>query len=273
MLIKFWGVRGSIPTPQIENLWYGGNTPCIEIRSDNGNLLIIDCGSGLRLLGRHLAAERGSRPLEADILLSHYHWDHIQGLPFFVPLYSQINRFHFHALESKETDLRQVLEGQMQTPYFPVEMRSLPAKCRFSSIGETSFSLKDFKVTTKLLNHPQGCLAFRIESGGRTLVYASDNEPGDKKGDHNVREIARGADMLIYDAQFTPQQLTKDKKGWGHSSWEEGVRICEEVEAKQMVLYHHDPDRADNLVDEILQMALKKFSVAQAAREGMEIKI
>ncbi len=273
MRIRFWGVRGSVPTPQIENLWYGGNTPCVEVRSESGRLLIIDCGSGLRLLGRELLREHDGRPIETNILLGHYHWDHIQGLPFFAPLYNKKNHFHFYALKSKATNLRDVLEGQMQNPYFPVEMTSLPAQRSYSAIGETSWELDDFKITTKFLNHPQGCLAFRIESGGKTVVYASDNEPGDAAGDKNVREIAGGADLMVYDAQYTPEQLQDDRKGWGHSSWQEGIKVCREADTKQLVLFHHDPDRSDNAVDELLSLAMEEFPSTHAALEGMEITL
>ncbi len=126
---------------------------------------------------------------------------------------------------------------------------------------------------TKFLNHPQGCLAFRIESGGKTVVYASDNEPGDAAGDKNVREIAGGADLMVYDAQYTPEQLQNDRKGWGHSSWQEGIKVCREADTKQLVLFHHDPDRSDNAVDELLSLAIEEFPSTHAACEGMEITL
>jgi phosphoribosyl 1,2-cyclic phosphodiesterase len=271
MRIKFWGVRGSTPTPQIDNQRYGGNTPCLEFRSDAGSLLIVDCGSGLRMLGKALMKEFAGRPIRAHVLLSHYHWDHIQGLPFFEPLYGKANQFHFYSYSLPGATLEEALQGQMAYPYFPVDMTAMQALRTFTEIHEGPIQLDDFTIRACRVNHPQGCLSFRIENNGKAILYATDNEPGDPASDRAVRELARGTDLLIYDSQYTWDQIRGLKHGWGHSSWEEGARVCEEAGVKQFVLFHHDPDRNDAAVDQLQEIARARFSNSRAAYEGMEI--
>jgi phosphoribosyl 1,2-cyclic phosphodiesterase len=271
MRLKFWGVRGSTPTPQHENLRYGGNTPCLEIRSDAGALLIVDCGSGLRMLGKSLMAEFGSKPIRAHVLLSHYHWDHIQGLPFFVPLYNQANQFHFYSYRLPGASVEEALEGQMAYPYFPVDMTAMQALRTFAEIHEGPIQLDDFTIHARRVNHPQGCLSFRIENNGKAVHYATDNEPGDPESERAVFELARDADVLIFDSQYSWDQIRGPKKGWGHSTWEEGVRICEQARVKQLLLFHHDPDRHDAAVDELEAIARARFPNSRAAFEGMEL--
>ncbi len=271
MRLKFWGVRGSIPTPQLENLRYGGNTPCLEFRSKRGTILVVDCGTGMRMLGKALAEEFGSRPIQAHVLLSHYHWDHIQGLPFFAPIYEKANEFHFHSFNVPRASLEEALQGQMADPYFPVSMSAMLAARKFSQITESSFEIHDFTIHARRINHPQGCLAFRIESDGKAVTYATDNEPGDASSDRTIRELARGADLLIYDSQYSREQLANEKKGWGHSSWEEGALICQEVDVKELILFHYDPDNDDHAIDRLQETARARLSNCRAAFEGMEI--
>jgi phosphoribosyl 1,2-cyclic phosphodiesterase len=271
MYLRFWGVRGSTPTPQKENLRYGGNTSCLELRTRNG-IFILDCGTGLRLLGRALAREFRTRRIQASIFLSHYHWDHIQGLPFFVPLYHEANSFNFYSFRSIDTSVQQALEDQMINPYFPVDMAAMRARREFQEIGEEQMKFDGLKITTRWLNHPQGCLGFRIESGKKTIVYATDNEPGEDRGDRNVRLLADGADVFIYDAQYTPEEYRSQKVNWGHSTWEEGVKIAREVGARKLILFHHDPDHNDARIDAILRDARKSFRSTVAAREGLLLR-
>jgi phosphoribosyl 1,2-cyclic phosphodiesterase len=271
MTLRFWGVRGSTPTPVRENLKYGGNTPCIELRA-GGELFILDCGTGLRLLGHSLRREFGRKPIRAQVFLSHYHWDHIQGIPFFTPLYDPKNTFVFHSFQSAETDVQRALEHQMNNPYFPVDMRAMRAKRNFREIEEQSGRFGGLLITARRLNHPQGCLGFRIEYHGRTITYATDNEPGDPRGDQNVRALADGADVLIYDAQYTPQEYCNGKQSWGHSTWEEGVKIAREARVKKLVLFHHDPDHNDRKVDAIVRQAQRRFPATIAAREGLMLR-
>jgi len=271
MRLKFWGVRGSIPTPQPENLRYGGNTPCLEIRSDAGSLLVVDCGTGLRVLGKALMKEFGNQPIRANVLISHFHWDHIQGLPFCVPLYNPANQFHLFSHPPSGISLEQTLGGQMTNPYFPVDMTALRAVRQYSTIDQAAFELDDFRILPGRLNHPQGCFCFRIENNGKSVVYATDNEPGEPKSDKAIRKISRNADVLIYDSQYTRTQLDSDRKGWGHSTWEEGVRICQESGAKQLILFHHDPDSDDRTIDHTQELAQARLANSRAAFEVMEV--
>jgi phosphoribosyl 1,2-cyclic phosphodiesterase len=271
MRLKFWGVRGSTPTPQAENLRFGGNTPCLELRSDAGNLLIVDCGSGLRMLGKALLKEFGDRPVRGHILLSHYHWDHIQGLPFFVPLYRKGNSFCFYSYSLPGPSIEEALQGQMANPYFPVGMTAMNSKPTFVEIGEGPFRIEDFNIRAQHVRHPQGCFSFRIENNGRCVLYATDNEPGDTQGDRAIRDLARGVNVLIYDAQYSREQLRGEKKGWGHSTWEEGVEIARQAGVGELILFHHDPDSDDEAIRRIEAEARARFPNSRAAFEGMEI--
>ncbi|MBI2815313.1 MAG: MBL fold metallo-hydrolase [Acidobacteria bacterium] len=273
MKLRFWGVRGSTPTPVAENFRYGGNTSCVEVRSPKGEIIILDCGTGFRSLGKQLLQEYGHRSIEAYVFLSHYHWDHIQGIPFFEPLYNPENCFYFHSFPGHRCTVQQALEEQMSDPYFPVNMSVMEARRQFHNIENETISFKDAVLKTVPLNHPQGCVGFRIESGGSVIVYATDNEPGSAQHDSNVRRLAEGADVLIYDAQYTPLEYVNFKKGWGHSTWREAVNIAKEAQVKQLVLFHHDPDHSDNFLETIVGEAQKFFPNVVAAWEGLEIDI
>jgi phosphoribosyl 1,2-cyclic phosphodiesterase len=281
--LSFWGVRGSTPTVDPATWRYGGNTPCLELTAPDGTQFILDCGTGLRVLGSRWTAPAagviasGVRNPETHILVTHYHWDHIQGVPFFAPLYSENNAFHFYSFRSKHLgrdSLKQVFETQMATPYFPVNMSAMTAKKKFMEVsGGDSFIIGENKITARYINHPQGCLGYRIETPGGTVVYATDNEPGDPQLDNELRELAAGADIFINDAQYTPEQLASTRKGWGHSSWREGVKVAREAGAKTLVLFHHDPDATDRMVDGLLRQAREEFDSVFAASEGMVIKL
>jgi len=214
---------------------------------------------------------------DTHIFVTHYHWDHIQGLPFFSPLYVEKNEFQFYSFRSKflgRDSLRQVFETQMALPYFPVDFSAMTARRKFREVeGDESFRVGDNKVTARWLNHPQGCLGFRIETAAGTVAYATDNEPGDPALDRSLRELASDADIFINDAQFTPAQLASTRKGWGHSTWKEGVKVAREVNAKTLVLFHHDPDSTDRMVDAILRDARQEFDSVFAASEGMVITL
>jgi len=271
--LKFWGVRGSTPTPERRNSHYGGNTPCLEIRLANGTILIFDCGSGLRALGKSLLRQFGERPIVAYIFLSHFHWDHIQGIPFFLPLYKKGNAFFFHAVALNARELQNAVEGQMSTPYFPVDMSIMGAVRHFYEIGSEPIDVNGAIISTTVLNHPQGSVAYRVEADGGTLVYATDTEPGSPVHDANVRKIAAGADVFIYDSQYTPEELQGEKKGWGHSSWAEAVKIAQEARVGRLVLFHHDPDHDDAMVRNLLAKACERFPNAMAAAEGTVLEI
>ncbi len=275
--LSFWGVRGSTPTVDPATWRYGGNTPCLELIAPDGTQFILDCGTGLRMLGSRWAAPNGGKAPETQILVTHYHWDHIQGIPFFSPLYVENNEFHFYSFRSKylgRDSLKQVFEAQMALPYFPVDMSAMNAKRKFREVdGGDTFKVGENKITARWLNHPQGCLGFRIETPAGTVAYATDNEPGDAKLDESLRELAAGADIFINDAQFTPEQLETTRKGWGHSTWQEGVKVARHAAAKTLVLFHHDPDSTDRMVDSILRQAREEFDSVFAASEGMVITL
>jgi phosphoribosyl 1,2-cyclic phosphodiesterase len=275
--LNFWGVRGSTPTVDPATWRFGGNTPCLDFLAPDGTQFILDCGTGLRGLGNRWASQNPPHPAESHVFVTHYHWDHIQGLPFFAPLYVERNEFQFYSFRSEflgRDSLRQVLETQMALPYFPVDFSSMSARRKFRELenGE-SFLVGQNRVTARWLNHPQGCMGFRIETPAGTIVYSTDNEPGDPALDKNLRELASGADIFVNDAQFTPEQLAGPRRGWGHSSWKEGVRIAREVNAKTLVLFHHDPDSTDRVVDAILRDAREEFDSVFAASEGMVITL
>jgi phosphoribosyl 1,2-cyclic phosphodiesterase len=275
--LTFWGVRGSTPTVDPATWRFGGNTPCLDLVAPDGTQFILDCGTGLRMLGNRWSSDDPARPTRAHIFVTHYHWDHIQGLPFFAPFWLEKNEFQFYSFRSKflgRDSLRQVFETQMALPYFPVDFSAMNARRKFRELdGGESFRVGENTVTARWLNHPQGCLGFRIETPAGTVVYATDNEPGDSALDESLRELADGADIFINDAQFTPAQLDRDRKGWGHSSWKDGVNVAREINAKTLVLFHHDPDSTDRVLDGILRQAREEFDSVFAASEGMVITL
>ncbi|MFB3924059.1 MAG: MBL fold metallo-hydrolase [Terriglobia bacterium] len=273
MHIKFWGVRGSIPTPEYRNHRYGGNTTCIEVRLENGTIFILDCGSGLRGLGNSLQREFGKKPIHGFVLMSHFHWDHIQGIPFFRPLYDGGNAFLFISVKRKKNDIRSVIEGQMSSPYFPTDMTAVASSASFCDLDFNEIDIQGALIRPAPLNHPQGCVAYRIKADGSSFVFATDTEPGVEVYDRALRELAQGADVMVYDAQYTPEQLSGVKKGWGHSSWFEGVRIAEECGIRRLILTHHDPDSDDEYVDGLVAAARKLFPSVEAASEGLEIHL
>jgi phosphoribosyl 1,2-cyclic phosphodiesterase len=275
--LSFWGVRGSTPTVDPATWRFGGNTPCLDLVAPDGTQFILDCGTGLRTLGSRWSNADSGRSSNTHVFVTHYHWDHIQGLPFFSPLYGESNQFQFYSFRSKflgRDSLRQVFETQMALPYFPVDFSAMTARRKFREVeGGENFRVGDNKVAARWLNHPQGCLGFRIETSAGTVAYATDNEPGDPALDRSLRELAADADIFINDAQFTPVQLATTRKGWGHSSWREGVKIAREVNAKTLVLFHHDPDSTDRMVDAILREAREELDSVFAASEGMVITL
>ncbi len=271
--VGFWGVRGSIASPGALTAGVGGNTSCVEVRCGD-ELLILDAGTGLRGLGDELL-RRGQRRVE--LLLSHLHWDHVQGLPFFVPLYLPGTELVLHGPAFGRGRLERALSRQMSAPGFPVDFADVGASVSLVERRHGSrFAIGDVKVTAAKLNHPGGVLGYRIEYAGRTLVYATDTEHY-RCVDPALRDLAQGADVLVYDAQYTPEEyrgeLGPSKVGWGHSTFESGAELCGAAGVKQLVLFHHDPRRSDAAVEAIEDRARALLPGTIAAREGMVIDL
>lgn len=273
MEITFFGVRGSIASPGPETAGVGGNTSCVEVVC-GGERIILDAGTGLRKLGDRMMAE-GS--LEATMLLSHQHWDHIQGIPFFVPAYIPTARLRIYGGVNGVMSLRETLEHQMTAPVFPVRLDELGAQIDLCEVRSGhSFSVGGARVKAIKVNHPGGCFAYRIDFEGKSVVYATDTEHY-ACVDPALRALAQGADVLIYDSQYTPEEYRGDagrsKVGWGHSTYVAGAELARSAGVGQYVLFHHDPSRNDAKVAEIEARAQALFPESVAAREGMRIAL
>jgi phosphoribosyl 1,2-cyclic phosphodiesterase len=272
--VRVWGARGSIPTPSSAVLKYGGNTPCVEVivRREIGcdQRLIFDAGTGIRNLGLDLLM---TKTVDCDfhIFLTHFHWDHVQGLPFFPALYNKATTITFYSSRTPE-ELREILWGQMATPYFPVRFDDLLATVHFVHIGETPVKLGEVEVSTFCLTHPQGAAGFRVVHKGRSVVYATDHEHGNEEADLRLLNAARGADVLFYDSQYTPEEYPSHR-GWGHGTWLEATKVGHEAGVKRLVLFHHDPSHDDFQIDEILKLARAEFPETFAATEGETIVV
>jgi phosphoribosyl 1,2-cyclic phosphodiesterase len=274
MQITFWGVRGSIPTPGPATVQIGGNTSCVEVRAGKA-ILIFDGGTGLRLLGKKLAKEA---PLTAHMFFSHVHWDHIQGFPFFEPAFVAGNVFHLYGGNNVSRTLEETLEGQMDHPNFPVHLGVMGATMKFRDLPEgEAVEIDDgvggkVRVTNARGNHPQGVFAFRVEHGSKAVVYATDTEHYEGRIDEKLTALAKDAAILIYDSQYTPEEYSS-KKGWGHSTFEEGAKLAKLAGAKKLVLYHHDPMQNDAAVREKEKRAKAVFPDVIAAHEGLVLDV
>jgi len=246
MHVKLWGTRGSIPSPGPETVIYGGNTPCVEVRLQSGGRIVLDAGSGIRKLGLALALEPR---VEASLLLTHVHWDHIQGFPFFSPVYRESTVLDVYGLEVAHRKIERLLSDQMEQVYFPVDLTSLRATLRFHDLELARFDLRGAAVRTIRANHTTETMGFRIDERGYSVVYLPDNElarcgePGTTPYADFV-EFCRGVDLLIHDAQYTDASYPRFR-GWGHSTFEQALRLGLEAGARRIVLFHHDPQTTD----------------------------
>jgi phosphoribosyl 1,2-cyclic phosphodiesterase len=272
--IRFWGVRGTIPTPGPDTVKLGGNTSCIDILTSDKQLIIIDAGSGILRLGKTLQKEYPDR-IKANILISHTHWDHIQGFPFFSPVWGRHNRFIVVGQKRVGKQLEEILANQFVEPYLPFQYQTLPADLIVKEVedGETIIIGDDTAVTFANLNHPGGCLGFRVENNGSIVTYCSDVGHPDGGFDPNVLQLASGADLLIHDAHFTTMEEKAQKSDWGHSCWIEAVQIAVEAGVGCLALFHYSPDSEDTEMEDILLKAREIFPRTILAREGMTVHL
>jgi anti-anti-sigma factor len=271
MKIKFWGTRGSIPCPEPNMIKYGGDTSCVEIRVGK-QMFILDAGTGLRRLGASLLADSEWEG-KAHVLLSHTHWDHIQGFPFFVPVFMPQTQLTICGAFRADCRLDECLEGQMSNLYFPVKMKELPSKLKFLEMIEETQEFGGVKITTRALHHPQGCFGYRIDDGKHVVVYATDTEPLPDRTNDKLLELAQGADILIHDSQYTPEEYARSKKGWGHSTWKDCVTLAAEAQVKTLVLFHHDPYHDDDAVDNMVLEARNFFPNTIGASRDLSIHL
>jgi len=293
--IRFWGVRGSIPTPGPSTVHYGGNTSCVELRLA-GQLVILDAGSGLRELGDQLMKEFPGKSLEVNMLLTHAHWDHIQGFPFFVPGYLPHNRVRVRGFEGARQGLEKTFFLQMESPFFPVGLKQMPGNISFDEQEELEFEIGPVHCRATFTNHPGVTMAYRLEAGGKSVVFAPDHESftrmrlhsnnvpseGERVAEYAAAEEARledfirGADLLIMDSQYTEAEYS-GKVGWGHSCFEDTVQLALDSGVKRLYLFHHDPRRSDEDLSRIVAEARERAVAAgsplliEAAREGAKV--
>ena len=295
--LKFWGVRGSIPTPGPATVQYGGNTACVELRAE-GQIIILDAGTGLRPLGRELTREFKDQPLQLNLLLSHTHWDHIQGLPFFQPLYHPNNRIRILGYEGARSGLFKVLSSQMESPFFPIGLKELPSNVEIDELRDMDFQLGNVRVQAYFANHPGICVGYRITTRDGSIAFFPDNEPPNRLqhqpgaanadeatrrgfAEHESRkfvEFLREADVLILDAQYDAEEYPHHM-GWGHGCVDDVVQLAVDAGVKKLFLFHHDPDHDDAkitaMVEQARQLAAKLKSPVkiEAAKEGLVVQL
>jgi len=294
--IKFWGVRGSIPVPGPTTIGYGGNTTCVEVRT-NGNVIILDAGSGIRELGLALNAEFGSAPMDLTLLLTHTHWDHIQGLPFFLPAYQAKNTINVYGYQGARAGLATILAAQMELPFFPVSWKNLPGTIKVRELKKMEFTVGEVRVRSRFLNHPGVCAGYRLYTKEGSIAFLPDNEPfeplklklAERDGVHAQRaraqavvqrsqlvEFLKDCDVLILDTQYTDEKY-QEHIGWGHGALSRVVSLALEARAKKLFLFHHDPSHDDRKIDEMIERARLlilesgRTLEVDAAREGAEI--
>lgn len=284
MRIKFWGTRGSLAKPGPHTVRFGGNTSCVEVRSARGTRLVIDCGTGAHELGQTMMREDG--PSRGHLLISHTHWDHIQGIPFFAPLFAPGHSWDIYAPQGFGESLKDTLAGQMEYTYFPVSPEAFGAQVRYHNLGEGSFTIEDLTIRTRYLNHPALTLAFRVEGDGASFTYACDHEPHSREmamGEGMIHgedlahaEFMAGVDLVIHDAQYVAEEY-QAKQGWGHSTVEYAVAISRAAGADRLALTHYDPSRTDEQVEAIVAHVRAQIGAGKpqviAAYEGLEIGI
>lgn len=273
MRVRFWGVRGSLPVPGPSTLRMGGNTSCVEVQAD-GNLIILDAGSGVRELGIKLMKD--GKPIKATMFFTHVHHDHIQGFPFFTPAFVPTTILKIYGERKGDMGIQEMISKVMSAPFFPVPIDVMKAQMEFADVTENqTISISpNVTVMTRRLNHPNGGLGYRIESvekgRKRVFAYVTDTEHY-AEPDQNVIELAQGADAMVYDAMYTPDEYEASFKTWGHSTWAEGIKMAKLAKAKRLLLFHHSPTHNDKFMKKVLEQARKEYRSVHLAFEGMEL--
>lgn len=281
--VRFWGVRGSIPVPGVSTARFGGNTSCVEFRCGSQRL-ILDAGTGIRGLGSALLLEQPSGPLKVDLLLSHLHWDHIQGLPFFQPIYQAGHRLRIFGPSGPRLSLAEAFRLQMRSPLFPVDLRRLPSRPRFQKVSAGSFRIGRLKVDAIRVNHPDGCLGYRLSVAGLSVVYLPDCElakrlsrrPRPALADRELAAFIQGADLVIMDSQYDMSEYSRHV-GWGHGCLEDVVELACRAHVRKLALFHHDPDHDDRTIASRLRRARAlarsrgSSMLIEAAQEGLTL--
>jgi len=270
MRLEFLGVRGSTPVSGKERNKYGGHSPSACLSLPNGEWIIIDAGTGIKKLGDRLARKLGEKPLKIHILLTHFHLDHIIGLPFFAPLYLPKATINFYA-DSSGKQIEKYLSGLMAGRYFPVKLRETASKKIFKEVPEKKLYIGGLEVSHCPLLHPQGSLSYKIKHRTKKIVFATDTEHPQNGLDERLAAFARGADIFIYDAMFTPEEYDSGRQGWGHSTWLAGTKLARAAAVHKLYFSHFNPDHSDKTIDRIVFLARQNFSKTFGAREGVEL--
>jgi phosphoribosyl 1,2-cyclic phosphodiesterase len=268
--IEFWGVRGSIACPSPRHVTYGGNTSCIEVTAGDERV-ILDAGTGIRDLGDSMNRRDVRR---AHLFLTHVHWDHINGFPFFAPGYQSNRTFEIRAAHLRPLGgVREVLAGQMCQPTFPVPLETMRSRLVFEDFeAGDGFKVGQVSVKTAPLNHPNGATGYRLEFGGKAFCYVTDTEHVIGAPDQNILGLIEGADIVVYDCTYTDEEFPA-KVGWGHSTWQEAVRLCRQANVKKLAIFHHDPAHEDAFMADVERQAQKAWAGAIVAREGMRLEL
>ncbi|MEO8099215.1 MAG: MBL fold metallo-hydrolase [Acidobacteriota bacterium] len=270
MRLRFWGVRGSAAVPGPTTVEFGGNTSCVQLEIPHADAVLFDAGTGIRNAGVELLAQAAGKPLHVHLFLTHFHWDHIQGLPFFPPLFSPANKVTIYS-SGFSAPLKQALSGLMAAPYFPITFESFPAQVELVDLASPA-DLDFMQVRPIEVNHPQGACAYRVDTAHGSMVYSPDREHGDARLDELfVREV-QGTSALVLDSQYTPAEY-EAHRGWGHSTWVEAVKVAKAASVGKLVLFHHDPSHSDEMLRVIEHDARQEFAQSYVAREGWAVEL